>query len=187
MDHKTHPRLRVPSLALSRSQALRLLALLPLLLLSACAGYHLGPTNGLHSGERSIQITPFVNQTLEPRLSDNVTLSLRKNLQKDGTYRLNTQNEGDIIVSGAVVNYDRIQLAFQSTDVVTATQYRIVITAQVTARERLTGKVVLNRKVSGQSTTFVGSDLPSAERQTLPLAADDLARNITGLLVDGDW
>jgi hypothetical protein len=155
--------------------------------LVGCAGYHLGPTNGLRSGDRSVQVNPFANQTIEPRLSDAITLSLRKNLQKDGTYHLNTSNEGDIIVSGAVVHYDRIQLSFQPTDILTPRQYRIVITAQVTARERLSGKVLLNRRVSGQSTLFVGSDLPSAERQSLPLVADDLARNITGLLVDGTW
>ena len=184
MDDKAHAGSRVPPLSRTRSHAL---SLLPLLLLTACAGYHLGPTNGLRSGERSVQVNPFVNQTIEPRLSDTVTRSLRANLQKDGTYRLNTHNEGDIIVTGTIVHYDRVQLSFQPTDILTARQYRIIITAEVTARERLSGKVVLNRKVSGQSTTFVGSDLPSAERQTLPLAADDLAKNITGFLVDGEW
>ena len=156
------------------------------LLLTGCA-YHLGPTNGLRSGERSVQVNPFVNQTIEPRLSDAIVSSLRKNLQKDGTYRLDTRREGDIILSGSIVNYDRIQLSFQPTDILTPRQYRVVITAQVTARERLSGKVVLNRKVSGQSTLFVGPDLPSADRQVLPLVADDLAKNITGLLVDGEW
>src|SRR4051812_29231187 len=76
-------------------------------LIVGCAGYHLGPTNGLHAGERSVQVNSFVNQTIEPRLSDALSLSLRKNLQKDGTYRLNTHNEGDIILSGTIVNYDR--------------------------------------------------------------------------------
>jgi len=158
-----------------------------LVLLCGCAGYHLGPTNGLRSGERSIQVAPFANQTIQPRLTDAVTLSLRKNLQKDGTFRLNTSNEGDIIVSGAIVRYDRIQLSFQPTDVLTPRQYRVVLTAQVTARERIGGKQLLNRRVTGQTTLFVGADLPSSDRQALPLAADDLARNITDLLVDGQW
>jgi hypothetical protein len=90
-------------------------------------------------------------------------------------------------LTGAIVHYDRIQLSFQPTDVLTPRQYRVVIAAQVTARERRSGKVLLNRRVTGQSTVFVGSDLPSAERQALPLVADDLAKNITGLLVDGEW
>ena len=33
----------------------------------------------------------------------------------------------------------------------------------------------------------VGSDLTSAERQALPVLAEDLARNITSILVDGSW
>src|SRR6059036_566182 len=93
--------------------------------LTGCGGYHLGPTNGLRSGERSLQVNPFVNQTIEPRLSDAITLSLRKNLQRDGTYRLDTRNEGDIILSGTIVNYDRSQLSFQPTDVLTPRQYRV--------------------------------------------------------------
>ncbi len=165
------------------------LALLGLgaVLSGGCAGYQLGPTNGLHSGARSVQVNPFGNQTMEPRLTDAVTSSLRKNLQKDGTYRLNTSNDGDLIVTGAIVQYNRTQLSFQPTDVLTPREYRIIITAQVTARERFSGKVVLDRRVSGRSALFVGQDLPSAERQALPLAADDLAKNITGLLVDGEW
>src|SRR5258705_4583709 len=75
--------------------------------LGGCSGYHLGPTNGLRAGARSIQVTPFVNQALVPRLSEAVTLSLRKNLQKDGTYRLNTRDEGDIIVTGTILSYNR--------------------------------------------------------------------------------
>jgi hypothetical protein len=33
----------------------------------------------------------------------------------------------------------------------------------------------------------VGEDLPSVERQSLPMAAADLARQITSALADGSW
>lgn len=155
--------------------------------LSGCAAYQLGPTNGQRSGGRSIQINPFVNATPEPRLSEAVTSSLRKNLQQDGTYRLNTGNEGDIIVSGIIVDFDRSHVSLQPNDTLTPRDYRISMSAQITARERTSGKVILNRKVTGHSTLRIGSDLNSAERQTLPLVADDLARNATALLVDGEW
>src|SRR5712664_3651437 len=49
---------------------------------SGCAGYRLGPVSGLSAGEKSVQIVPFSNQTLEPRLGDAVTYQLRKELQK---------------------------------------------------------------------------------------------------------
>jgi hypothetical protein len=53
--------------------------------------------------------------------------------------------------------------------------------------ERLGGKKVLDREVSGRTTVRVGSDLASAERQAIPLLAEDLAKNITALLVEGAW
>ncbi len=162
------------------------LALL-ILALGGCAGYRLGPTNGLSAGARTIQIKPFSNQAAEPRLSEAVTASLRKNLQQDGTYRLGTRDDGDIIVTGTILNLDRTQLSFQPNDILTARDYRVAITAQVTARERSSGKVILDRKVGGHTTVRTFTDQASAEREALPLVADDLARNITGLLVDGTW
>ena len=160
---------------------------LAVLLLAGCAGYHLGPSNGLRSGARSIQVNPFQNKALEARLGEAVTSSLRKSLQKDGTYRLNSAGAGDIIVTGTILDYDRGQLSFQPRDVITPRDYRVNITAQVTARERSTGRILLDQKVIGHSTVRVGANLTSDERQALPLVADDLARNITSLLVDGEW
>ena len=163
-------------------------ALLSLALLSnGCAGYRLGPTNGLAAGEKSIQIIPFANQTMEPRLGDAVTIQVRKQLQRDGTYRLATHDDGDILVSGAVTHYRRLEVSFIPTDVLTVRDYRLSLTAQVTARERGTGKVLFEQPVTGSTLIRVGADLTSSERQALPLLAGDLARNVTALLVDGSW
>ncbi len=59
-------------------------------LFAGCAGYHLGPVNDAIAGAKSIEILPFNNQTLQPRLGDAVTQALRERLQTDGTYHLNT-------------------------------------------------------------------------------------------------
>jgi hypothetical protein len=157
------------------------------LLLTGCAGYRLGPTNGIPAGTRSVQIQPFLNQTLEPRLTDEVSQQMRKDLQRDGTFKLATQKDGDIVVSGSLIRYQRFELSLSPEDVLTVRDYRLLITAQVTAKERGTGKVLFNRPVNGVTLIRVGSDLTSAERQALPLLAADLARNVTSLLVDGTW
>ena len=153
---------------------------------TGCA-YRLGPTNGERAGARSVQVNPFENKTIEPRLIEAVTFALRKQVQQDGTYKLNSHDEGDIIVSGAIVNYERRPISFQSRDAITPRDYRLTITAHVTARERATGKVLLNKSVNGHSDIRIGPDLASAEREALPLVAADLARNTTALLVDGTW
>jgi hypothetical protein len=155
--------------------------------LCGCAGYRLGPTNPESSGGKTIQVNFFENKTLEPRLADAVNHALRKSLQQDGSYRLNTGGDADIIVNGAIVKYERQGVSFQPNDVITVRDYQVTLTVRVTATERVGGKVLLDRDVTGRTTVRVGSDLPSVERQALPLLADNVARNATTLLVEGTW
>jgi hypothetical protein len=154
---------------------------------TGCAGYKLGPTNALASGEKTIRFTPFSNQTLQPRLGDAVTAALRRNVQSDGTFKLATGGSADILVTGVLTHYERRELSLLPNDVLTASDFRINVKAQVTARERGSGRTIFEREVSGYTLVRVGSDLASAERQALPILADNLARNITAILVDGSW
>jgi hypothetical protein len=156
------------------------------LALTGCA-YHLGPTNGVVAQEKTIQVNPFANHTLEPHLTDEVTTQLRKQLQRDGTYHLATHGEADIIVSGVITNYSRQALSFQPQDTLTVQDYRVSLTAIVTARERMSGKVLLDQPVTGYTLMRVNSILPESERQSRPLLAESLAKSITALLVDGSW
>jgi hypothetical protein len=156
-------------------------------LFAGCAGYHVGPVNGVVAGEKSIEVVPFNNQTLQPRLGDAVTQSLRERLQTDGTYRLATRDPGDIVVTGVIADYSRQGVSFLNTDATTAEDYRVGITAHVIARARDTGKVLLDKKVTGYTLVHVGTDLADAERQAAPLLAEDLARNITELLTESAW
>lgn len=161
---------------------------LPLLLLAGgCAGYRLGPTNGEPAGQRSVQVAYFLNTTPQPRVSEAVDVSLRRALQQDGTYRLATDGTGDIVVTGTVVRYERPALSFQTTETRALQDYRLRLVARVKATDRTTGKILLDREVVGTTVVRAGADQSGIERQALPLAADDLARRTTGLLVDGEW
>jgi hypothetical protein len=157
------------------------------IVISGCAGYRLGPTNGDTAGARSVQINPIVNHTIEPRLGDYLTMSLRQNLQRDGTYQVNTHNDGDIILNAVITNYQRLELTVSAADAITPLDYEIIATAQVTAKERSSGKILFDRPVTGQTILRAGNDLPSSERQAIPMLTDELARKATALLVDGKW
>jgi len=154
-----------------------------------CAGYHLGSVNPdtRAGGEKSIEVLPFNNQTLQPRLGDAVTRALRERFQADGTYRLATHGEGGIVVSGVITHYQREGLSYLNTDVATVENYRVGAAAHITARERGTGKLLLDQDVRGYALVRVGTDLASAERQSLPLLAEDLARKTVELLTEGAW
>ncbi len=169
-------------------RAIRLLACAFLAVLSSgCAGYQLGPTMGRQAGAASIQVNPFANETIEPRLSDAVTRALRERLQQDGTYRLDTHNEADLIVSGNIVKYERMGVTFDPEDIITPRDFQLTMIAHITVQERSSGRVVLARDVMGRSTARLLADLPATERQAIPLVANDLARRAVSLLVDGEW
>lgn len=176
-----HARTRFACLAL-------LLPLLLPLLLNACAGYRVGPTGGHIAREKSVQILFFSNQTLEPRLAEPVAQALRHTLQQDGTFRLASRKEdADIIVEGSLIEYERAAMAFQPRDLVSVQEYELRLRARVIARDRHTGASILDAEMKGRTTVSVGVDLNSAERQAIPLLAQDLARNITTALAEGSW
>lgn len=167
--------------------ALKFIPLVGALLLAGCASYHLGPANDAVSGGKSIEVAPFNNQTLQPRLGDAITQNLREQLQSDGTLHLATSGSGDIVLTGVIKSYGRSGLGFLNTDAFTPENFRIEVIAHVTARDRATGKLLLDRDVKGHTLVNIGSDLASAEREALPLLAEDLDRNITELLTEGSW
>lgn len=157
-----------------------------LLLLAGCAGYTLGPTNGVSAGDKTVQITPFLNHTFEPRLGDYLTTELRKDIQHDGTYRLATHGDADIVVTGLLAHYVRHELNFGSNDVLSVQTYNVYVNAVVTARDVSTGT---SRTWTNTASTLVrvGSDLTSSERQAMPVLAGELAKHVTDSLVDGTW
>lgn len=154
---------------------------------SGCAGYQLGPTNGVSAGSQSIQVNLFKNETFEPRLSEPLGTALRRGIQRDGTFRLATREPGDIVLDGVITEFRRSPVSFQPSDIVTVRDYELILIADVTAVDRRSGEVLLKSEVGGRTVIRAGADLSSAERQAVPLLAENLARNLTSLLVDGKW
>ena len=152
-----------------------------------CAGYKLGPTNGIAAGSRTVKFKPFINKTREPRVTEYLSISLRKQLQQDGTFRLETSGSPDILVSGEITRFDRVGLSYLAGDVLTPQEYTLTMQAHVTAMDVSTGKVFINRTVQGTTYIRIGNDEFSAERQAIPLLTDNVARDAISLLVDGSW
>jgi hypothetical protein len=165
----------------------RLMLFLAAAILGGCAGYKLGPTNGAPAGSRSIQVRPFANKTREPRVTEYLSISMRKQLQQDATYRLETSARPDILVTGEIVRFDRSGLSYENYDVLTPQEYTLTLVARVVAVDVNSGKTNLNREVYGQTYIRIGNDQSSAERQAIPLLTDDLARRAVSMLVDGTW
>jgi hypothetical protein len=156
-------------------------------MLAGCAGYRLGPVGGGEAGAKSVEVLPFNNQTLQPRLGDALTQALRERLQVDATFKLAPADAGDITVTGVIRSYHRDGLGYLKSDASTPQNFRIVMVVHVVARERATGKLLLDRDIRGQGLVNIGSDLVSSERQAAPSIAADVAQNIVAQLADPAW
>jgi hypothetical protein len=163
------------------------LSILLAVVCSGCAGYKLGPTNGVAAGSRTVKFAPFANKTQVPRITEYMSSALRKQLQNDGTFRLETSGSPDILVTGEITKFDRIGLSYQAGDVLTPQEYTITMTARVKAMNVSTGKIYIDRLVNGTTFLRIGDDETSVERQTVPILTDIVARNAISLLVDGAW
>ena len=154
---------------------------------SGCGGYRLGPTNGLSARSQSVFVQPFTNETLQPRFEDDFTHAVRIGVQREGTYRLGTQRDADILIQGAITHYTREGLSFNPDDLVQVEDYNLIVTARVSAYERASGRKIFERTFNGSTQVRAESDLTSAERQALPLVAEDMGYRIVDQLADGDW
>ena len=166
---------------------MKLLSLLLVSVLTGCVGYQAGPTNGVIAGARTVRVNFFRNETLEPRLVVAVNRALKRNLQQDGTFELETSGNADLLVTGELTDFLRGGLSYTPGDILTVQDYHLQLTARIKVTDRVTGEVILDRIITGSSIVRVGSDLSAGQRQAVPLIADQLARQATDLIVDGDW
>ena len=120
-------------------------------------------------------------------MTEYLAISMRKQLQQDGTYRLETSARPDILVTGEIIRFVRTGLSYQTNDVLTPQEYTLALVARVVAVDLNSGKTNLNQEVFGRTYMRIGNDQSSAERQAIPLLTDDLARNAVSFLVDGTW
>jgi hypothetical protein len=164
-------------------RAIVLPLLLTSLLVAGCAGYRVGPV--AQRNFKSIAVPMFRNQTLRPQLEAQIANAIIKDLQLDGSLRIESEPNADVVLEGAVIHYERTALRMLRNDTNVPREYEITITVRVEARDRRTGEVVLKpTDVFGKSDVFIGTDQQSAELQALPLIADDVARKVVGLLVE---
>jgi len=92
-----------------------------------------------------------------------------------------------VVVTGNIKSFQRVGLSYLNTDITTTANYREQVVAHVVARESGSGRIVLEKDISGYTLLNVGTDMSSADRQAQSLLADDLARNITLALTEGGW
>jgi hypothetical protein len=152
--------------------------------LSSC--YTLGPLPPTSmKGVHSISVPIFDNKSFEPQVQALVTDTFIKELQTDGTYPITGEDQADAIVHGIITDVIRTQTKAVVGDVLASAEFEITLKIHIQVLRGGTGQVLVDRDFSGQSYFFVGSDLPTQERQAIPVAAQDCAKQVTAFLTEG--
>jgi Lipopolysaccharide-assembly len=173
---------------------MRLALFLPLaaLLFGSCAGYHVGPIKPTRMAKvTTIAVPSFKNDTLLPRVEVLLANAVIKQLQQDGTYRIVRENEADAIFQGHLEQVVRRPARSVRGNVLLTREYLLTLRCTYEVTDRVTGAILDRRATLGQTTFFVSgtdaiaADLTQDERQAIPIAAENLAKDIVSHLSEG--
>ncbi len=155
-------------------------------LLSGCAGYRIGPVKPSHlSGIKTIAVPVFRNNSLLPRVEVLVTNSVIKQLQQDGTYRIEGDETADATLKAEILRVSRSPARSVRGNVLATTEFNLTMRVRYRLLGRDGSVLAGPAEAVGGTSFFVGSDVATDERQALPLAAEELATRLVSQLSEG--
>ena len=155
--------------------------------ISGCAGYKLGPSNGFKAGEKSVIVRHFTNLSPEPGLVDPIMTAIRREIQNDGTYFLETHGAGNYLISGEILNVNREAISLNPSRIEASRDLRLTLICQVKVIQRNTGDIAWDRTVTARTVVRNEGDLNRADQIVAPMLAETLARKIVSMISDGEW
>ncbi|CAI9086260.1 hypothetical protein A7K73_06290 [Candidatus Methylacidiphilum fumarolicum] len=156
-------------------------------LVGCSGGYRLGSIGGpAIQGIKTIYVPTVKNKTVIPGLQSMVTNEIIRAIDNDGTMQTSRNVDADAELDVTIVDFNRVILRPEILDPFTTAEYKLIITASVTLINRKLGRATIKgAQVSGSSYYFTQTNMPEAQRQDLPLVAEDLANRIVNLLTEG--
>jgi hypothetical protein len=156
------------------------------LILSGCAGYHLGPATPSYLRDiHSIAVPTFKNSTLLPRIEALVTGTVIKQFQQDGTFRIANEDRADATLKGEIIAVSRSPARSLHENVLATTEFNLAMRVRYTLFGKDGKPMAGPWEAAGFTSFFVQEDVNTDERQALPLAAEQLAVHLVSQLSEG--
>jgi hypothetical protein len=163
--------------------------------LTACLGYHIGPVKPYYLQDvHTIAVPTFENNTLIPRIEVLVTDTVIKQFQQDGTFKIASNENADVILKGEISRITRSPARSVAANVLATSEFNLVMRLRYKLVGR-DGKLIgTPGEVSGSTSFFVentssisttNGDVTTDERQALPLATEQLATRLVSQLSEG--
>ena len=156
---------------------------LALLTLPGCVGYRLGST--LPPDVKAIYVQLFINKCNEPLLEIDTTNATIAEFQKDGTLRIVSKSEADVLLETTLSAMTLTPLRYnQTTDKTKPNEYRLTLQVSFVLKRAKTREIMNEASVIGESTFVFVGNLNSSKRAAIPAASEDLAKRIVEKVVE---
>lgn len=157
---------------------MRLLFLsLATMVVAGCANYRW--TSRVPEEIRTVAVPVFENQTQSAELGPIVTQYTLREFQREGTFSIRRSGDSTLEVQGIIKDATRHHIAYDRAFGSRASEYRYIVTADVTLVNRDTGKILVeNRPYKAETTFQVQEDLLTGQRNAAARIAQELARQI---------
>lgn len=153
------------------------------ILISGC-GYKLGSMTV--GGISTIAIVSVENETDKTFIEEAyVTNVLSQRFNEDGTVKVVNSSIADALAYIKVTKYEQNAQAFSANDV--GTDFRVIITAEVTVKSVEDEKVIYHNIIQGEATYESGVDQSEIERITVKEAIKDLCIDVNRAILEGGW
>lgn len=163
------------------------LLVLPLLLLSSCAGYRLGGGKPASlSSVTAISVPMFKNETQHPRAEAIATSAVAAALSQDGTYKVTSTDKADAILEGTLEEIQYTSIRGTRLDTLLPEElHNEVEISWVLKDARDPTKTLASGKSSGKSQLFVDTNLQTARNNALPDALERAGESLVSTLSNG--
>ena len=133
---------------------------------------------------RTIAVPVFENRTKAAELGPIVTQYTRREVQREGTFKLKRTGDAAIELQGAIIEVRRGALTFDRSLGTRANSYRYLVTAEISVIDKKNGKVLLdNRRYVAETTFLTQNDLLTGQRNAAARIGQDIGRQVVDDLV----
>jgi hypothetical protein len=122
-----------------------------LLSLCLCGCIYTLSGSSLPSHLKTVEITLFANQSLEPNVADEITQALNNDVVSGNLLKV-VQRDGDAVISGTVTSYSNTPYTFGASETrqVSVQQYVVRVTAQVEFIDKKKDEPLFKGAVTGE-------------------------------------
>lgn len=162
-----------------------------LLLSAACGilvlgcGYRPLGEGSLPQGIQRVHLAAITNSTFRPGIQGGVEAAVLRRLQFDGRVAVTGEADAEAVLSGQVVAYQNIPIAFDQSDI--GRRFRVRIVLEMTLMDRRGAGVLLKEETVGEAYYTAGTGVVgtrSAEDEAIQRAVQDLATRAVARLME---